>query len=190
MRIRYPLIAMTSVLMLVAALLIGSASASATDAQRRPECTIIGTDGNDELHGTTGPDVICAGPGNDQVFGRAGDDVIFLGAGDDYFNDGAGDDRVYGGPDSDYALARRGDDRIFLQGGRDLFQSSVLEKRFPSGTDLIVGGRRRDHLSAEDAEGNDHLRGGPDRDTYCADTGDVVRSVEVGDPFDCQEWVP
>jgi hypothetical protein len=42
MRIRYPLIATTSVLVLVAALLVGSAGASATDAQRRPECTIIG----------------------------------------------------------------------------------------------------------------------------------------------------
>jgi Ca2+-binding RTX toxin-like protein len=189
MRSRYALIAISPALVLVIGLLVGSTAASDTGARARLECTITGTNESDKLHGTTGPDVICAGSGNDQVFGRAGDDVLYLGPGDDFFNDAAGDDLVYGGPGSDFARVLRGDDRIFLQGGRDMLLS-WLPRRFRSGADLIVGGRGRDQLSVADGEGNDRLRGGPNRDSYCADAGDVIGSVEVWDPLDCQEWAP
>lgn len=190
MRIRYPLIATTSVLVVVGALLVASATASGTESPRRPGCTIIGTDGDDRLHGTTSPDVICARAGNDEAYGRGGNDVIYLGAGEDYFSDGAGDDRVYGGPGYDFGRMQRGDDRIFLQGGHDMFLMSTLA----SGADLVVGGRGRDQLTVREDEGNDRLRGGPGRDTYCADRGDVVRSVEIDqtsdEPLSCAEWWP
>jgi Ca2+-binding RTX toxin-like protein len=52
-----------------------------TSAVRRASCngrqaTIVGTDGNDRVRGTTGPDVIVARGGNDFVRSRAGNDVI------------------------------------------------------------------------------------------------------------------
>jgi Ca2+-binding RTX toxin-like protein len=190
MRNRLPLVIdAMSVLVVVGALIVALPTASGTPARSRPECTITGTNESDKLNGTTGPDVICAGGGNDQVFGRAGDDVLYLGPGDDFFNDAAGDDLVYGGPGSDFARVLRGDDRILLQGRRDMLLS-WLPRRFHSGADLIVGGRGRDQLSVADGEGNDRLRGGPDRDSYCADAGDVIGSVETWDPLDCQEWAP
>lgn len=173
MRTRFALITVASVLALVAGLLVTSAIASSTEVPRRHACTIRGTNGDDRLHGTTGPDVICARGGADHVYGRGGDDVLLLGTGRDSFMGGRGDDLVYGGGDGDNGMGGPGDDRIFLQDGPDWVQEF-------GGADLLVGGRGRDGLAAWDGvAGNDRLFGGPGGDAYCADSGDVLRSVEV-----------
>jgi Ca2+-binding RTX toxin-like protein len=61
--------------------------------------TIVGTDGRDDITGTTGRDVIAAGKGWDHVDGRDGDDVICGGRGADNIQGGPGNDRVYGEAD-------------------------------------------------------------------------------------------
>lgn len=43
---------------------------------------------------------------------------------------------------------------------------------------MLLGGGGRDGLYAIDGRVNDRLVGGPRRDHYCADPGDVLRSVE------------
>lgn len=153
-------------------------------------CTIIGTNGPDELAGTNGPDVICARGGNDVVEGRGGDDVIFGGPGDDDFLAGdagedviygdrgadmifgyASDDRIYGGAGRDALSGMGGGDRMFGQGGHDVLSDDT-------GQDVFRGGRGPDLLHAEDGEGADRLFGGLARDSYCADPGDLLRSVE------------
>jgi hypothetical protein len=173
-RVRTPLLlTLTTVLVLAAAPIVGAATGSSAEAPRRPSCTITGTNGNDRLHGTAGPDVICARGGDDHVYGRGGDDVLLLGTGQDHFYGGRGEDRVYGGGGRDNGGGGRGDDRILLQGGPDWVQEEF-------GSDLLVGGRGRDGLQAWDGiAGNDRLFGGPGRDAYCADPGDVLRSVEA-----------
>lgn len=45
--------------------------------------TIVGTEGNDNIHGTVEPDVIHALGGNDFVYGRTGDDIACGGDGKD-----------------------------------------------------------------------------------------------------------
>jgi TolB protein len=80
------------------------------DQYGRLMCTIYGSAVEDELLGTPGRDVICAGrgddtvragggrdvvyagPGADIVFGREGPDILFGGAGSDTLNGGAGVD--------------------------------------------------------------------------------------------------
>lgn len=178
MRIRSALvIAGTSVLALVAHLTFSTMTASGTESSHRPECTITGTDAGEQLRGTTGPDVICAGGGKDAVSGRGGDDVIYGGGGNDWIEGDAGDDRIYGGPQSDYLFGKRGDDRLFGQNGRDVLFGETF------GADLLVGGRGRDDLRAYDGKSDDRLYGGPRRDRYDADAGDVLRSVEIAPTY-------
>jgi uncharacterized delta-60 repeat protein len=65
-------------------------------------CTIIGTEGKDELHGTVLDDVICGLGGHDRIEGGPGNDVLV---------GGEGNDRLDGGPGADALLG---------EGGRDL----------------------------------------------------------------------
>lgn len=112
----------------------------------RPECTITGTEGNDDLAGTGGPDVICGKGGNDKLSGNGGEDILLGGPGGDRLDGGGGDDVLLGGA---------GDDR--LSGG--------------PGMDLLVGGRGNDVVSGDEGgdylygrRGNDRLTGGPGTD--------------------------
>lgn len=71
MRIRSSLL-IAAMSVVVAWLLVATATASGTVASQPPECTITETNSDDELHGTSGPDVICARGGTDVVWGEAG----------------------------------------------------------------------------------------------------------------------
>lgn len=178
MRTRLPLvIAPTSVLVVVGALIVALPTASGTPARTRPACTITGTNGDDEIHGTSGPDLICA-RGGDFVRGRGGDDVLLLGPGKDYGDGDAGNDRIFGGAGRDVGEGGRGEDRIFLQRGGDFAQDV-------HGADRLFGGPRSDCLETWDNKGNDRALGGPGRDRAGADAGDVVRSAEFGPTVSC-----
>ena len=95
-----------------------------------PACTIIGTDGPDDILGTPVDDVICARGGDDVVRGGGGDDVIFGGDGRDALRGGLGNDKLYGG---------EGDDRLFGDGGDDLLQGAQGADDFSggAGTDTV-----------------------------------------------------
>jgi Ca2+-binding RTX toxin-like protein len=66
-----------------------------------PDCTIVGTPGDDVLIGTDGDDVICGLGGNDTLRGGPGNDLLLGGDGDDTLSGGAGDDRMDGGTGRD-----------------------------------------------------------------------------------------
>jgi Ca2+-binding RTX toxin-like protein len=145
------------------------------DAPRaRPECTIVGTAGDDRLRGTRRDDVICALAGNDTVEGRGGDDRLILGPGRDSGEGGVGEDVIRGGAGWDDLGARGypGNDRIFGGGGIDILVDW-------SGVDLLSGGPERDCLNAGDGEGGDVIRGGGGRDWFWADPRDRVFTAEV-----------
>lgn len=128
----------------------GAGSGSGSSASG---CTITGTSGDDTLHGTPGPDVICGLGGNDTVDGGGGADVIIAGPGNDVVDGGAGADTIYGGP---------GADRI--TGG--------------AGKDFLYGNIGNDTLLARDGAA-DVVDGGPGRDTARADGKDKLRSIEA-----------
>jgi hypothetical protein len=72
--------------------------------------TIIGTDGDDTLEGSTGKDVIVTLGGKDSVKGRAGKDRICTDGAKDELAGGKGDDRLEGGKRKDICKGGKGDD--------------------------------------------------------------------------------
>ena len=153
-------------------------------------CTIIGTDGHDELSGTAGADVICGLAGDDVIHGLGGDDILVGGPGDDVLyggddtligGDGAdvlfggpgadrlfggdGDDTLWGGPGGDALAGNRGDDTIHGGAGNDLAVGGGED-------DTLFGGLGDDNLDGHAAD--DTLRGGPGRDILRGGDGDDV----------------
>jgi Ca2+-binding RTX toxin-like protein len=140
-----------------------------------PECTIIGTTGDDRLRGTPRDDVICALAGDDGVKGWGGNDTLILGPGNDFAKGGrAGkdDDVIRGGAGDDFLGGGPGNDRVYGQGGSE----AMLDWH---GVDLLSGGAGDDWcMNVGDGEGGDVIRGGRGRDKFWADGGDRVFSVE------------
>jgi Ca2+-binding RTX toxin-like protein len=104
--------------------LLVAAPAQADDPDHpRPNCTIVGTPGNDVLRGTPGADVIC---------GLGGDDIILGGQGDDTLRGGPGNDILVGGPGNDNLFGDAGDDRLI-----DNMAPGI--EAGGAGTDLCIG---------------------------------------------------
>ncbi len=74
--------------------------------------TIVGTDRNDTLDGTPGPDVIVAKSGNDLVRAYGDDDVVCGGPGNDKIMTGDGDDVSFGGLGNDWVTSAAGAERV------------------------------------------------------------------------------
>lgn len=83
------------------------------------EPTIIGTEGDDVLSGTSNADVIMGLGGDDTISGRNGDDVLCGGAGDDELWGGNGDDVLLGGFGADSLSGGNGDDDLIGGPGWD-----------------------------------------------------------------------
>jgi Ca2+-binding RTX toxin-like protein len=137
----------------VALLLLAIPAVLPSTAFAAPRClgraaTIVGSDRDDELVGTPGPDVIVSGRGLDVVEGRGGDDRICSGGRPDFVRGGAGDDRIRAGGGGDTVIGGGGDDRLWGEA---------------ASVDALFGGRGNDRLFG----GNGHfdsLIGGPDDD--------------------------
>jgi GDSL-like Lipase/Acylhydrolase family/Bacterial Ig domain/RTX calcium-binding nonapeptide repeat (4 copies) len=74
-------------------------------------CTISGTNADDVLQGTPGPDVICGGKGDDIVYGLGGNDTLIGGPGHDALYGGDGDDILIGDGGSDFLGGGTGSNR-------------------------------------------------------------------------------
>jgi Ca2+-binding RTX toxin-like protein len=133
---------------------------------------MVGGEGNDQINGYSGDDVISGGGGNDVLHGGEGGDVVSGDAGNDilhgeYGNDslsgGAGDDQIFGHGDNDTLSGGDGNDE--LQGGQ--------------GNDTLTGGAGDDALHGGD--GDDHLQGGDGQDTLFGGWGnDWLSGLESG----------
>ena len=74
---------------------------------------IVGTDGDDVLHGTSKRDVIWGGGGDDEIYGSLGNDLLCGGPGSDLVHGGRGNDEVDGGAgDRDRVIGDLGDDKV------------------------------------------------------------------------------
>jgi Ca2+-binding RTX toxin-like protein len=92
-------------------------AAAPTEEAEPPRChgrqaEIVGTDGDDVLHGTPERDVIWGGPGDDEIRSSLGNDLVCGGGGDDVLHGGRGNDEVDGGPGTDQVIGDLGDDKV------------------------------------------------------------------------------
>jgi Ca2+-binding RTX toxin-like protein len=162
---------------------------------------IIGSAGNDRIHGDDSDNVIWAGAGNDRVYAGAGNDVIFDGAGNDKHYGQSGDDTIFVGSGNDYYDGGAGFDTLdfsFATGevtidmaagrsrggdlGNNRFESfeSVVGS---SHDDVIIGSNSADMINGGD--GNDIIRGGRGEDILTGGAGADVfvwetRDLETG----------
>ena len=95
-----------------------------TEVAAAPTCggepaTIVGTEGDDELRGTPGRDVIVGLGGDDDIGGVDGRDRLCGGPGDDRLYGGHHDDRLIGGPGDDFMIGGGGEDALFGDDGGD-----------------------------------------------------------------------
>ena len=104
--------------------------------------TIVGTPGDDVLHGTDGPDVIVGLAGDDQIFGYDGADYLCGNEGDDVLNGGAGSDWLLGSSGDDTLRGDAGDDTLGGSGGADELDGGAGDDELRGGTgvDRLDGG--------------------------------------------------
>jgi hypothetical protein len=133
-------------------------------------CTVIGTNGDDNLVGTPGDDVICGRNGKDTIDGLGGHDVLI---------GGKGKDVVIGGDGNDLLLGRQGVDTLLGGTGNDTLRGSRGGDSLTggAGSDALFGELGADSLDTVDAvTGNDSAHGGPGPDTCATDAADIVLS--------------
>jgi Ca2+-binding RTX toxin-like protein len=116
---------------------------------------LYGGDGNDNLWGGDGSDSISGGNGNDHLYGENGNDVLHGDDGNDFLSGGAGNDTLYGGNGDDTLWGdngvQSGSDVLFGEGGNDFLFGGASN-------DLLFGGDGNDRLLGD--SGNDLLVGG------------------------------
>jgi Ca2+-binding RTX toxin-like protein len=141
--------------------------------------TIVRGDGNNQIAGTNGRDVIIAGGGKDSIRSRKGKDFVCAGAGNDNIHAAEGIGYMDGGPGDDWldgrlglgnvSIGDRGDDLIQAEGkidggpGNDEIQS--FGYRRPSQSpfrDRTVAGGGRDKVNG--GSSGELLLGGAKRD--------------------------
>ncbi|MEO5340157.1 MAG: hypothetical protein H7837_06525, partial [Magnetococcus sp. MYC-9] len=159
---------------------------------------IVGSSGNDRLHGTRGADDIRGHAGNDQLFGERGDDRLDGGTGNDLLRGdrgqdlllgGDGNDRLHGGRDADTLLGGTGDDRLHGGQGKDRLEGGDGDDLMygNQGDDTLTGGAGDDilrggvgHDSLQGGQGNDQLYGGSGNDRFMVGSGDGHDAVSGG----------
>ena len=137
-------------------------AAAPTPEEEDPRChgrlaKIVGTDGDDVLHGTPSRDVIWGGKGDDTIFGSLGNDLLCSGPGADLVHGGRGNDEVDGGAgDYDRAIGDLGDDKVMGGAGDHDEAAGSL------GIDIVNGGAGNFDLVRGDY-GWDRMSGGAGR---------------------------
>jgi len=81
--------------------------------------TIIGTEGDDEIHGPSGTDVILGLGGNDTINAGSSNDAICAGDGDDVVFFGSSSDELFGNSGKDTLSGGAGNDKLMGQSGAD-----------------------------------------------------------------------
>ncbi|MCP3994019.1 MAG: hypothetical protein GY722_03000 [bacterium] len=167
---------MLGILVVIGLVAVSLVTPTQQASAQNPDCTIIGTEGNDVLEGTAGDDVICGLGGDDRIDAGDGNDIVLAGDGDDYVEAGLGVDIVFGGSGSDELFGNEDNDEVFGEGGDDVLGGG-------KGDDVLHGGDGADLI--EGKTGNDVLRGGDSEDTAKGGGGHDLCMAES--MIDCEE---
>ena len=103
--------------------------------------------------GTDGHDELMGTPRADKMYGKGGDDVV---------QGARGNDLIYGGYGDDWVTGDEGDDNLYDR----------------HGSDYVFGNEGNDYINTQDGK-RDHVNCGSGRDSFTADSVDVVRNCEV-----------
>ncbi|MFO1001132.1 MAG: Calx-beta domain-containing protein [Planctomycetaceae bacterium] len=149
--------------------------------------TVRGGDGNDDIKGGGGPDLIYGGAGNDDIDAGSGNDTVYADAGNDDVTGEDGNDTLYGGDGDDELEGDDGNDLLFGEAGSDELEGD-------DGNDILSGGSGNDELEGD--AGFDFLVGGLGADLLKGDRdGDLLIGNRVtfeNDPVALQfvlaEW--
>ena len=121
-----------AVALVLAAGVLGQAAAAHAYSCYLVTATIVGTKGNDQIHGTSASDVIVGLGGDDTIWGLDGADKICGNGGDDKIIGGPGPDQVDGGSGHNVLKGGLGDDRLYGGSSEDSFWPGP-------GTDVVDG---------------------------------------------------
>ncbi|BAY20626.1 hypothetical protein NIES2100_03680 [Calothrix sp. NIES-2100] len=105
---------------------------------------LTGTDGDDNIYGLAGNDIINGGAGNDNLSGDAGNDLLRGGDGNDYLSGGYGNDTLIGDRGADRFLGGAGNDLLIWNNG--------------DGSDRISGETGYDTVQVNGAPVGDNFR--------------------------------
>ncbi|GAA4908850.1 hemolysin type calcium-binding protein [Stackebrandtia albiflava] len=150
--------------------------------------TVLGNDGDDEIHGGSGEDVVYGGAGDDELYGGKGRDHVYGGDGRDYIDGQDGHDVLSGGKGDDVVYGLDGNDRIDGGDGRDYLEGAAGDDSLDGGDgkDVVSGGRGDDHVRGGDGDdvlytghGRDRVDGGHGHDTAHYQKGQDTVSAET-----------
>lgn len=136
--------------------------AECTELAGKIQFTIEGTEGDDELKGTSANELIIAKGGDDEVDAKGGDDCVIGGTGEDDLDGGTGKDIIVGGEGKDDLHGGSNSDTLYGDGGNDEIDGE-------SGDDTIYGGPGNDEIKGK--AGEDYLDGGADTDDLNGGSG-------------------
>ena len=129
------------------------------------------TDGNDDLTGTPGDDVVELFDGDDVFSARGGNDKVYGGQGNDDLDGDGGNDLLVGGAGGDTLEGGDGSDTISGDGPNSYNRAQSYRNGYAAslgGPDLLFGGGGGDRLTG--GAGLDRFNGGPGRDTCIVDS--------------------
>lgn len=132
---------------------------------------IFGTDGDDEIKGTNGNDLIFGLEGKDKINGSNGNDCLVGGSGNDRIDGSNGHDILVGNEGDDRLDGSNGNDLIIGGLGNDILDGSNGDDKLwgNEGDDKLKGANGNDRLEGQD--GNDSLEGGNGDDTLLGGLG-------------------
>ncbi|HVI34125.1 calcium-binding protein [Phenylobacterium sp.] len=110
---------------------------------------IDGTNGADDVHGTSNNDTFYMRDGNDKADGWAGADVMNGGAGHDTLNGGDGNDKLFGDGGQDLLRGGAGRDTLVGGAGPDQLYGGAGDDRFQFNSvtiDDVAGGEAVDNI--------------------------------------------
>jgi hypothetical protein len=152
-------------LLVFVATVLSTALPAAVSTSYANACNVInGTDGDDVIEGTEGPDCISGGNGNDRIDAFGGEDVIHGGNGSDRIDAFPGNDTVYGENGDDFLRGAEDNDTVYGGSGNDELDGSFDDPVETATTnDTLFGEAGDDRL--EGGAGTDSCDGGSGTDT-------------------------
>ncbi|MCU0546364.1 MAG: DUF4347 domain-containing protein [Oscillatoriaceae cyanobacterium Prado104] len=148
---------------------------------------IEGTNGDDNLIGTSNSDIFMAKRGSDFIDGNSGADTVYGGKGSDVLTGNSGGDILYGNRGTDSLIGGAGNDTLFGGKGSDRFviaTNSGIDTigDFQAGIDLLVldEGLAIEQLKVVENNGNALIQFVPTGEIIAVINGVVANTITTG----------